>query len=106
MPKMTVLTLQKIKEISPHTFCLVLTAYSDVNDAMKAIRLGAYDYLEKPVESARLLSMLERAKDANLVKDVCSSVSFDEGREMIGGSSKLRRFSGSLINFQRSTRLF
>ena len=96
MPKMSgVEALKKIKEISPQTFCLVLTAYSDVDDAMEAIRLGAYDYLEKPVENSRLLNMLERAKDANtLVKKIAMSapsVSFDAGREMIGGSSEIKK---------------
>lgn len=96
MPQMNGIdALQKIKEISPEVFCLVLTAYSDVKDAMTAIRLGAYDYLEKPVEAERLLSMLDRAQEArNLVKKIAfsaPSVSFDEGREMIGGSSEIKK---------------
>lgn len=99
MPKMSgIEALKKIKEISPHTFCLVLTAYSDVQDAMTAISLGAYDYLEKPVENTRLLNMLERAKDAkNLIKKMAMSapsVSFDEGREMVGGSTEIKKVFG------------
>ena len=96
MPRMSGIdALKKIKEISPQTFCLVLTAYSDVADAMTATRLGAYDYLEKPVENNRLLNMLERAREAKaLVRKMAMSapkVAFDQGREMVGSSSSIKK---------------
>ena len=73
----------------------MLTAYSDVADAMTATRLGAYDYLEKPVENNRLLNMLERAREAKaLVRKMAMSapkVEFDQGREMVGSSSSIKK---------------
>ncbi|MCK5322659.1 MAG: sigma-54-dependent Fis family transcriptional regulator, partial [Desulfobulbaceae bacterium] len=39
----------------------MLTAVEDVSTAVKAIRLGAYDYLVKPVDNERLLLSIERA---------------------------------------------
>lgn len=96
MPRMDGLTaLSKIKELSPETFCLVLTAYSNIKDAVLAIKHGAYDYLEKPVDSGRILEILAEAnKASDLVKAAAfsaPSLQFDEGRSMIGGSSSIKK---------------
>ncbi|MEZ4741194.1 MAG: sigma-54 dependent transcriptional regulator [Bdellovibrionota bacterium] len=96
MPKMSgIEALEKIKEISPQTFCLVATAYTDVKDAVLAMKYGAYDYIEKPLDKNRLLQLLDSAEEANeLVKAVAFSapqVKFDEGRQIIGGSSEIQK---------------
>ncbi len=96
MPQMNgIEALQKIKEMNPQIFCLVLTAYSDVKDAVKAIKYGAYDYVEKPVDSEQILSLIDQAKEANsLVQKVALSapeVKFSEHKTMIGGSNEIRR---------------
>ena len=50
MPKMSGLELmQKAREVLPDTPMIVLTGYSDTKSAVEALRLGAYDYLTKPV---------------------------------------------------------
>lgn len=87
--------LKKIKEVSPETFCLMLTAYSDVKDAVSAIKYGAFDYLEKPVETDRLLALVAKASAADaLVKDLqlsSPSIQFAEGREIVGSSLGIRK---------------
>jgi len=42
---------------------VLLTGYSDVPTAMRAIKEGAYDYLEKPCDPDRLVDILRRALD-------------------------------------------
>lgn len=42
---------------------VLLTAHSDVPTAMRAVRDGAYDYLEKPCDPDRLIEALRRAQD-------------------------------------------
>ena len=50
MPRMGGLeALKIIKEKWPRTLCLMLTAFSDVKDVVYAIKLGAHDYVEKPL---------------------------------------------------------
>ena len=51
--------LERIKEISPHTEVVVITGYGTVESAVKAIKLGAYDYLTKPFDMERLLKVIE-----------------------------------------------
>ncbi|MDP2645373.1 MAG: sigma-54 dependent transcriptional regulator [Desulfobacterales bacterium] len=49
------------KPFKPRTEFIFLTAVDDIATAVKAVRLGAYDYLVKPVESERLILSIERA---------------------------------------------
>lgn len=50
MPKIDGLTLlKKVKEISPTTSVIVITAYGSIDDAVEAMKRGACDYLTKPV---------------------------------------------------------
>lgn len=53
--------LEAVKPFRPHTEFIILTAMDDVTTAVKAVRLGAYDYLVKPVDNERLLLSIERA---------------------------------------------
>lgn len=96
MPRMNGLeALQRIKEMNPQIFCLILTAHSDVKDAVVAIKCGAYDYIEKPVDAEQILAVIDSAQEAiSLVETVAFSapkVQFDEGRSMIGGSSEIKK---------------
>lgn len=45
--------LKQIKQRSPSTECIILTAVDDVATAVQAIRFGAYDYLVKPLQVKR-----------------------------------------------------
>lgn len=50
MPGMSgIETLQVIKELSPTTEVLLVTAFQDLESAKQALKLGAYDYIEKPI---------------------------------------------------------
>lgn len=87
--------LCRIREMNPQIFCLILTAHSNIKDAVTAIKNGAFDYVEKPVEPERLLSLLKSAEQANQLveKAVFSApqVEFAQGRKIIGGSSEIKR---------------
>ncbi|MCP4714599.1 MAG: sigma-54-dependent Fis family transcriptional regulator [Deltaproteobacteria bacterium] len=53
--------LAETKPCCPGTEFIMLTAVDDVNSAVKALRLGACDYLLKPVDNDHLLLVIERA---------------------------------------------
>jgi two-component system NtrC family response regulator/two-component system response regulator HydG len=53
--------LGKIKEIRPGTMVILMTAYGTVKTAVKAMKLGAEDYLSKPIDVEELEVVLERA---------------------------------------------
>jgi two-component system NtrC family response regulator len=53
--------LAKIKEMRPETMVIVMTAYGTVKTAVKAMKLGAEDYLGKPIDVEELEVVLQKA---------------------------------------------
>ena len=53
--------LRKLKEIAPQLPIVILTGFGDVPSAVEAMRLGAYDFLNKPVGPEKILIVVRRA---------------------------------------------
>ncbi len=53
--------LQRIKGFNPAIPIIIMTAYSSVDKAVAAMKLGAYDYLTKPLNFDELKITIERA---------------------------------------------
>ena len=61
MPEMDGLTLlKKIREQYPEIFVIAITGYGSVEDAVRAMKLGAYDYLQKPFDFDLIKMLLEK----------------------------------------------
>lgn len=86
--------LKKVKEKSEETVVILITAYGTIKDAVKAVRLGAADYLTKPFEKEELILVVNRAlrarklerENLELKSQLTERFSFDG---IIGRSSKL-----------------
>ncbi|HLA79728.1 MAG TPA: sigma-54 dependent transcriptional regulator [Vicinamibacteria bacterium] len=52
--------LQKVKEVRPETMVILMTAYGTVKTAVKAMKLGAEDYLGKPIDVEELEVVLQK----------------------------------------------
>jgi two-component system C4-dicarboxylate transport response regulator DctD len=55
--------LRQSQEIDPELPVIVITGHGDVETAVEAMRLGAYDFLEKPFEPKRLLEVIRNATE-------------------------------------------
>ena len=65
MPEVSGLDLlRKVRNLSPQTPVILLTAYGTVQNAVDAMRDGAYDYLLKPFSSESLENVVRRALDS------------------------------------------
>ena len=91
--------LEKIKKIDPDVVVLFMTAYSDTDKAVRAIKAGATDFIPKPWEKEKLLATLSsalelresRAEVRNLKKQVeILSSPEDAGFEIIGESEPMQ----------------
>ncbi len=61
LPDMTGLeTLARIKTALPQTDTVIITAFGTIRNAVEATKLGAYAYLEKPVDNDELLLTISR----------------------------------------------
>ncbi len=62
MPGMNGLVLlEKIKQLRPETPTLLITGHGEENLAIQALRGGAYDFIQKPIERDYLVAALQRA---------------------------------------------
>jgi|CXWL01.1.fsa_nt_gi two-component system response regulator AtoC len=56
-------TLKKVRPVAPHALVIMLTAYGTVQDAVEAMKVGAYDFLIKTVELDGIEPVVDRAVD-------------------------------------------
>jgi DNA-binding NtrC family response regulator len=62
MPEMDgIQVLQELKKINSDVPIIIVTGYADIPTAVQAIKLGAYDFLQKPPHVEKLILTLERA---------------------------------------------
>ncbi|MEK7406173.1 MAG: sigma-54 dependent transcriptional regulator [Acidobacteriota bacterium] len=86
--------LKRIKADCPETIVIMMTAFGTVESAVEAMKLGAYDYLTKPVNADALRMVVGRALEHHRlieeVQNLRSSLDRKYGFEnMIGRSSAL-----------------
>ena len=60
--------LGRIKETNPEVSVVMITAYGDIDTAVKALKAGASDFVLKPWDNAKLLATLKLAIQLNLSK--------------------------------------
>ncbi len=69
MPEVNGLELvQFVKRHHPDTPVIVFTGFANFKDAVSAVKLGAFDYLSKPVQKEMLLHVLSRALEFRRLK--------------------------------------
>ncbi len=95
LPKINGLeALKTIKEHDPSIIVTILTAHANVDDAVKAVKEGAYNYVSKPVMSEDLIKMIDSAIEAtNLTTYVANSapVMMEKGRKIIGNNAEMQK---------------
>ena len=83
--------LKEISQLKPETIVIMISGHGTIQSAIKAVRLGAYDWLEKPLEHERVLITIENALEKQtLLKH--NAILLDEAKEryqMIGSSQAL-----------------
>lgn len=86
--------LRQIKEHDPRTFVVIMTAHSNLNDAVIAIKDGAYDYVEKPVSPEKLTAIVRKSIEAHdmITELSASNPIFDDDieSEIVGQNTKMK----------------
>ena len=88
--------LRWIRTDCPETEIILLTAYGSVEDAVEAMKLGAYDYLSKPVDRRRLSLLIGKALEKQRLAEENRSLRRrlsvkEEFSNIIGNSSRIRQ---------------
>ncbi len=87
--------LQRVRELSPDTPVILMTAHGSVPSSVQALKVGAYDYLVKPLDLDELQAKLQHALEVVTLKrrvtDLSATVkSKFSSREIIAESSAMQ----------------
>ena len=70
MPKIDgIALLRTVKDISPETVVIVITAYATPETAVNAMKLGAYDYITKPFKNEEIKLVIQKALEKRLLRN-------------------------------------
>lgn len=95
MPGMSGLeVLKEIRNQDESITVLIITAHGNIRDAVEAMREGAYNYIEKPVQQADIEDLVKKASEAHvLVHELGLSspkLTLDSGEQFIGKSHQMQ----------------
>lgn len=88
--------LRDIKRQEPNVHVIMVTGFSEVESAVRAMKLGAYDYIEKPSDASKLKLIIKRA-----LKELAMQREIERLRErqgayggwIVGDSKEMRRIA-------------
>ena len=81
---------RQARERLPDSEIIILTGFGDMTSAVEAMRLGAYDYLSKPVDLERLMQTLRRASERRQL--------VLENRDLLRRTQVVNRIKDEFIN--------
>ncbi len=94
MPKMDgIEVLNKISESSSHAPVIMISGHGNIDTAVEAIKKGAYDFLEKPLDLNRLLITIRNAMDKSslIVQTQVLKNKVSKMYEIVGESEAIRK---------------
>ncbi len=102
--------LKSVKDVSPESLVILITAYASGETAVSAMKEGAYDYIEKDFNIEEFTSTIRSAlesngrmqDDAKFIRDIENSVCFGEiigkSREMLKVYSLIKKVADTTAN--------
>jgi len=100
MPGMDGLTaLGKIREAHPGVVVVVMSGHGNIDTAVKAVRLGAYDFIEKPLSIDKLALAVKNALDKKRleIENIALKERVEGGSEIIGVSEVMKRLRDEIL---------
>jgi DNA-binding NtrC family response regulator len=93
--------LRRIKDTSPDTLVILMTAYSTIENAVEAMKLGAYHYVNKPFNLDEVAMLVEKALETSELRREVRTLRSSQEKEfgfdaIIGDSPAMRQVKALL----------
>ena len=111
MPKVDGMTLLKQARVRcPDVPVIMITAHGSVDNAVEAVKAGAFDYIEKPFEHDHLLQVIEKAVSTHDLASEDARVhelpaGADGRSRLVGGPKELSRPDDTDVRRELATKL-
>jgi DNA-binding NtrC family response regulator len=99
--------LRQIKQRSPDTLVILMTGFSTVENAVEAMKLGAYHYVNKPFNLDEVALLVEKALETSQLRREVRALRGSQSREysfdaIIGGSAAMQQVKSLLARIASS----
>lgn len=94
MPEMDGLeTLKRLREVTPHIQVMMMSGHGSIDTAVRAIKLGAYDYIEKPLSLENVTLRVRHALDQHRLEreNLTLRTKVERKFELVGRSMPMQR---------------
>ena len=81
--------LTKVKNKFPEIPIIIMTAYSDLDTAVSAFQKGAFEYIAKPFDIAKVINIIEQALES-ITKDSMNEEALEDLPEIIGQAKSMQ----------------
>lgn len=83
--------LEQIKEADPNAIVIMMSGYANVDNATRALKLGAFDFLTKPFKVDQLMASISRASSERKKRLEAGSVKAGQNTILLAGDSEAAR---------------
>ena len=85
--------LEKIRSEYPELNVIMISGHANLTDAVRATKLGAFDFLEKPLDRERILVSVRNSVERNALTAKIRALEFAEGSDepMLGESTQMEK---------------
>ena len=109
MPRMSGLELlAEAKQLRPEMPVVLMTAFATVANAVEAMKLGAYDYIQKPFDGDEIKLLVDRTLEHSRLKlenqAYRSMTEIDRARPLIGTSAAMEQVRQKIEQWPTATR--
>src|SRR5687768_11694147 len=99
--------LRQVKERTPDTLVILMTAFSTVENAVEAMKLGAYHYVNKPFNLDEVAMLVEKALETSQLRREVRAIRSSQSREfgfdaIVGGSPAMQQVKSLLARIATS----
>jgi DNA-binding NtrC family response regulator len=99
--------LRQIKQRSPDTIVILMTAFSSIENAVEAMKLGAFHYVNKPFDVEEIVLLAEKALETTRLRREVRALRSSQSREygfdaIIGNSPSMQRVKSLLARVAES----
>ncbi|MEM6723839.1 MAG: sigma 54-interacting transcriptional regulator, partial [Bacteroidota bacterium] len=85
--------LKKVKEISPETQVIIITAHGDIETAVHALKEGAADFVEKPWRNEKLLNTIRSVMELSISRKEIQHL--EQARQTL--NTQLKAMNGQMV---------